>query len=143
MNDKNTGDVFFTKMLNFINLRSKIADAQYVRGIDFTQVQCGCDSIAEECLCLPQANWQTWNITTFILRGEDKGRRAWHLLRLVDDDETILKFAEKTQGDEAGKHTVNINDYGVTLKSGWGEDVPEDVEKSVTEKFKVYKEKPT
>ena len=109
-----------------VKLDTKIADAQHTRGIN-----CGCDSIAKECLCLPHANWQTWNITTSVVKREVKGRRARHILCLVDDDETILHFIKRTEGDEAKAHS----DYGVTLKSGWREDVPEDVEKSVMEKF--------
>ena len=43
------------------------------------------------------------------------------MIQLVDDDETILSFVEKTQGEESGKHTISCDDYSMVLKSGWGE----------------------
>lgn len=46
---------------------------------------------------------------------------------LVDDEETIHKFVELTQGVNAGKNTAHMNDYGQALKSGWGHDPPNDV----------------
>ena len=73
--------------------------------------------------------------------GEDRGRKAWHLLVLVDDDETVIRFIEKTQGVKRGKHIVNLDDYGEVLESGWGEDVPQGIEKSVfQQKFPLYRE---
>ncbi len=40
----------------------------------------------------------------------------------MDDEETVLDYIEKMQGEESGKHTMNLSDYGEILKSGWGED---------------------
>ncbi len=58
----------------------------------------------------------------------------------MDDDETILRFIEKMQGEESGKHTINPSDYGEILKSSWGEDVPDGVMESVLQqKFPLYK----
>ena len=73
--------------------------------------------------------------------GEDRGRKAWHVVLLVDDDETILHFITKTQGEERGKHTLSLSDYGEVLKSGWGDKVPKEVEQSVRElNFPLYME---
>ena len=59
--------------------------------------------------------------------GNDMGRPAWHYLLLVDDDDIIDQFRDQTQGTNAGKHTINWNNYGQILKSGWGEEPPNDV----------------
>ena len=134
-NEKNTGDLFYKKIFNSMSLESEIADAQHVRGIDITRVRCGQDSIQDKCLCLPQANWQTWSARDriYTVRGEDKGRKAWYMLLLVDDDATILSFIERTQGENAGVHSIDFNDYGQVLKSGWGEE-PTDEEKQAAMK---------
>ena len=52
---------------------------------------------------------------------------------MVDDEETIRQFVEKTHGDNAGKHTVNVADYGQVLKSGWGEEPPNEVKEWMME----------
>ena len=142
-NDKSTGFFSFTNLRKGIRLGSKIDEGQHVRGIDFTEVLCGCDFIAEECLCLPQATWQTWGVRKRIkkVRATDRGRKAWRVVLLLDNDETVIRFIEKTQGEESGKHTVNLKDYGEVLESGWGEDVPQDIVKSVLQqKFPLYRE---
>ena len=54
---------------------------------------------------------------------------------LVDDDETIGKFIEQTQGPNAGKHTIDVNNYGQVLKSGWGEQPPNDIKDWMEEKY--------
>ena len=57
----------------------------------------------------------------FINQGTDRGRRAWHYVLLVDDEETIRAFKDKTQGANAGKYDVNVADYGKVIRSGLGE----------------------
>ena len=143
MNDKNTGDLFFDSWSS-PNLDAKVADAQHTRGNDITVVRCGQKSIDEECLCLPQADWHTWSASnrTYIVTGTDKGRKAWHLILAVDDDNTILQFLEKTQGESRGTLTINNNDYGITLKSGWGEGPTDEEKKFTLKKYDVYQEKP-
>ena len=143
-NDKNTGDLMFHSMSDSASLQSKIADAQHSTGINFTQVRCGQDSIQEECLCLPQATWQTWSAHNRIyrVRGTDRGRKGWHMILMVDDDETILSFIEKTQGEESGKHNITCADYGKVLKSGWGEEPTDEEQDSIMKPYKTYKPKP-
>ena len=138
MNDKNTGDMMFDRLSNGIWVTSKITDAQHVSGYDFTKVRCGQESIDDQCLCLPQANWQTWS--TFnrirIVRGKEKGKdsKLWHVVLLVDDEETILSFLEMS--------ALNVKDYGEILKSGWGEKPSEEEERSAIKKYDIlYKDK--
>ena len=126
-NDKNTGDMSFTT--HWDRIKQWLIHNMYVAA-----VKCGQKSIDDECLCLPQANWHTWSasIRTHIVRGTDRGRKAWHLTLLVDDDNTILQFKEKTQGK-----TIEITDHGIVLKSGWGEGPTDEEKKSA---FKVPRE---
>ena len=122
-----------------------MADSQHICGNNFTVVKCGQKSIDKECLCLPQANWHTWSASnrTYIVTGIDKGRKAWHLILAVDDDNTILQFLEKTQGESRGKSpNMDVQDYGIVLKSGLGEGPTDEERKSAMKKYDVYQEKP-
>lgn len=144
-NDKNTGEMAFQKLSDTISLATKVSDAQHVRCWDFTIVTCGQKSIADDCLCLPQANWQMWSAKKrlYTVDGRDKGRKAWHIILAVDDDCTNLIFVEMTQGENSGTLTANLQDYGTVLKSGWGDGPTDEEFKSATHKYEVYQEKPT
>ncbi len=122
-NDKNTGTVQYN-----ITLRGEeIADGQHTSGLDFTRVRCK-SKIDEPCTMTPGSTWHQWSTAKRVrtVMGEDRGRRAWHYLLLVDDEETITTFKDRTQGENAGKNTVNVADYGQILKSGWGQEPPEE-----------------
>ena len=67
-------------------------------------------------------------------------RRAWHLVLLADNDETIMQFRETTQGKNAGKYTTYMNDYGLVLKSGWVEDPPQEAEDQLTKEYGLHSE---
>ena len=121
-NDKNTGQVSYK-----INVRSdKIRDGQHPSGIDFTTVRCK-NKIDQPCTMAPGSTWERWGIgeRVMLVDGLDKGRRGWHYVLLVDDEETIRIFKEKTRGENAGKHSINLEDYGQVIKSGWGQDPPD------------------
>ena len=144
-NDKNTGLLMFrTVPRPHVILQSKIADAQHTRAINCTELGCGQDSIQDECLCLPQANWQTWNTSNriFQVKGDDRqDRMVWYILLLVDDDETILSFLEKTQGEGIGTY-ANYSDYGQILKSGFGKEPTHEECASVMKPYNTYRLKP-
>ncbi len=72
----------------------------------------------------------------FISLGTDRGSKAWHYVLLVDDPETICIFKEKTQGKLGGTLTVDVTDYGVVLKSGFGEEPPQEAEDWLTRVLK-------
>lgn len=107
----------------------EVGKSQHVQILDATRIKCENKEIKAECALLPTNTWQEWSMQNriFLVRGNDKGRPAWHYLLLVDDDDIIDQFKEQTQGTDAGKHTINCNNYGQVLKSGWGESPPNDV----------------
>ena len=117
-NDKNKGIMSYY-------LGEKIKETQHSFGLDFTRIRCG-KKFEEPCALSPKYTWHTWNENqrVFLVRGNDRGRPAWHYVLLVDDEETIKIFKQKTQAEAAGTHTIDINDYGQVLKSGWGKDPP-------------------
>ena len=120
-NDKNTGVLSYT-----IDLRSdKIHDGQHPSGIDFSEVQCK-NKIDQPCTMAPGSTWQKWNAQKRIMtvNGTDRGRLAWHYLLLVDDEETIRIFKDRTTGENAGKKNIDVDNYGLILKSGLGQEPP-------------------
>ena len=120
-NDKNTGVWYGKKNL-------PIADDQITVLDDFTEITCE-KSPEEECALLPNYTFQEKRKRSRIYKvaGTDRGRPAWHIALLVDDPETIRLLEEKTQGENRGTQTVSLNDYGVVLKSGQGQDPPQEV----------------
>lgn len=122
-NDKNSG------AFSSGPSEKEIEKDQHVQILDATVIQCANKTIDAQCALEPDNTWQKYLMKgrIFLVRGCDKGREAWHYLLLVDDDETIDKFRERTQGPNAGKHTISCEDYGQVLKSGWGADPPNDV----------------
>jgi hypothetical protein len=119
-NDKNNG--------NFLD-GSKLAQAQLIKNVDSTYISCKNKSITELCTLKPGDTWHKKSTSgrIFEVKGEDHGRQAWYFVLLADDQDTIDKFKELTQGQNYGKHTIDFNDYGQVLKSGWGEEPPNDV----------------
>ena len=133
-NDKNTGDVSYR-----IRFRSdKIHDGQHPSGEDFTRIQCK-NKINQPCTRAPGSTWERWSIgeRTMLVQGFDRGRRAWHYLLLVDDEKTIRTYNDKTTGENAGKNRTNAEDYGQILKSGWGEEPPNDAKQWIQDHYHV------
>ena len=107
-NDKNTG------ILGGMGEGWEIAEGQHLKSASVSTIECENKSIDEACLLGPGDTWRKIlnQDRIFVVRGMDKGRPAWHYVLLVDDDETISKFRELTQGPNAGKHTINVMNYG-------------------------------
>ena len=122
-NDKNTGTLWYW------NDGYKPAKGQGIMKANALLIKCGNDSIDDQCKLEQDASWSKFILSDriFLVRGFDQQRPAWHYVLLVDDEETVHKFVELTQGANAGKNTTNMNDYGQVLKSGWGRDPPNDV----------------
>ena len=120
-NDKNTGS-------SYVQNSCSIAPDQTTCGVDFTEITCG-KTPEEEYALVSTFTFQEKKITSrlSIARNKDGGRPAWHVVLLVDDPETIRIFKEKTQGENAGTQTIKIDDYGEVIKSGWGQDPPQEV----------------
>ncbi len=125
INYKNTGS------LSYLVTNKELHESQHTIGIDFTQHYCGKTPL-EPCTCTsPKYTWmkryQGNRGLLSTVRGEDRGRPAWRYVVLKDDEETIRDFVKKTRGENAGKETVNVADYGEIVKSGWGKDPPQEV----------------
>lgn len=66
----------------------------------------------------------------FLVRGKDKNRAAWHYV-LVDKHKKQMFLAKIKTG------SVNVEEYGQILHSGWGQDPPEDIVKKIKEEFNI------
>jgi len=122
VNDKNKGFMAYF-------LGKTLRETQHSSGINFTQLVCD-NKINEPCSLNP--TFTSWNkkmesSRVYLVRGKDKGRAAWHYVLLRDDDDLIAAFVERTQGARAGSETIDLKDYGETLKSGYGRDPPNEV----------------
>ncbi len=110
----------------------QIYDAQHHSGLDFTEVRCE-NNADEACTMEPGSTWHRWSTERRIriVTGKCRGSLAWHYILLVDDEETIQAHNHK-QGS-----TINVDNYGKTLMSGWGENPSKDVRKSIKDKYHV------
>lgn len=102
--------------------------------MDFTKCKCG-KKLEENCQINHEWKWVD-RITDvqllYWVRGFDTGRPAWHCVLLREGKKK--EFVQKTQ-EEAGKHTLNLLDYGRIIKSGWGKDPPEEVVKEIERQY--------
>ena len=109
----------------------ELSDQQRTHGVDFTAIRCG-KGKEEECSIASDSTWSTasevFSNRLFILRGKDQGQLAWCYVLLDDDVEKIRDFKHKTQGENTGKYTINVTEYGLVLKSGFGKDPPQDAQ---------------
>ena len=119
--------------------QNKLRAQQWTLGVDFTSMRCGKKKEKEECSIATDSTWSTASEVIldriFIFRKIDKGRLKWHYLLLDNDAEKIGNFRHKTMGANAGKYSVNPEDYGTILKSGWGRDPPQDAKDWLMEKY--------
>ena len=79
-----------------------------------------------------QAMMRKSNNCIFLVKGFDNNRPAWHYCYIYPENQK--KFINMTQGKNAGCNTISIRDYGEAIKSGWGEEPPEDVKAWMQEK---------
>ena len=123
INDKNTG------VLGRWGHGWEVTKGQHIQTTRTTTIRCENKSIDASCTLGPHETWAKFfnNQRIYLVRGNDKDRPAWHYVQLVDDEETVRKFTELTQGENAGIHTINVSDYGQVIKSGWGHDPPNDI----------------
>ena len=117
-NDKNKGTAFIKPD------RFEVAHAQHIKHIDSTKIRCKSESIYEPCTLKHGYTWHKKSIRDriYIIRGNDGGRPAWYYVLVVDEQDIEDKFLEKV-----ASHHVDLTDYGQVLKSGFGEDPPNDV----------------
>ncbi len=124
-NDKNIGTVFYLA-------DKKIHDGQHATGLDFTGVRCA-SKIDEPCTMAPGYTWQQSSRKIMKVTGiEAKGKPVWHYVLLADDEETIKEFHEKIK-----QGSLDVINYGQVLKSGWGQEPPEETKKWIKEHYLV------
>ena len=108
--------------------RKELTAQQNTFGVDFTRVRCKKE---DECGISSDSTWSTAGEVIsermYIVRRRDRGRPAWYCILLDDDAEKIRDFIHKTQGQNASKEFIILPKYGTVLKSGWGEDAPQEV----------------
>ena len=62
----------------------------------------------------------------YLVRGKDRGKPAWHYVQV---EKVLLPlFLRHTNGGD-----LDVADFGLVLKSGWGKDPPENVRKNINE----------
>ena len=130
-NDKNNGT------LGKYGNGWEVTEGQHIKLARTDSIECSNKSIDESCALGPNETWRQLlnSDRIYMVRGMDQGRPAWHYVLLVDDEETIRIFKERTQGPNSGKYTVNVNDYGQVLKSGFGQDPPNEVKEWMKENY--------
>ncbi|XP_013392747.1 ankyrin-3-like [Lingula anatina] len=69
----------------------------------------------------------------YLVRGKDKKRPAWHYVLVKRRLHST--FILKTQGG-----SLDVADYGRVLKSGWGQDPPEDIKTKIDEEHSTIQE---
>ena len=128
-NNASTGILFYA-----IDFRSKeIHDGQHPSGLDFTRVRCR-NKIDQPCTMAPGSTWDQWSTAEriFLVRGEDRGRPAWHYVKVEDNEDTRKAFFEAV-----ASNNVNVKEFGEPIKCGWGKDSPEEVKKKILEEYIV------
>ena len=125
-NDKNIGTVFYLS-------DEDIHDGQHTRRLDFTVIRCK-SKIDEPCTMAPGSTWHQWSTAqrTWKVRGrgKDRGQPAWLYILLADDEDTIREFHEK-------EGSLDVFNYGQVLKSGFGQDPPEETHKWLKENYLI------
>lgn len=67
----------------------------------------------------------------YLVRGEDKGKRAWYYV-LIDRHKLNLFKARLRFPD-----TIPLNEFGVILECGWGQDPPAEIVQKMNEEFGI------
>ena len=114
------------KAVIFWNSRT-LMSGQKTMHTDFKDIRCG-KPADESCEADSDCTWNdhlnTKSCLVYTVRGKDKGRPAWHYV--VVDEEKLDDFKAKIASG-----TIDVADYGRVLKSGWGKDPPEDIDRKM------------
>ena len=62
----------------------------------------------------------------YLVRGKDRGKLAWHYVQV--EKALLPLFLRRTNGG-----SLDVADFGLILKSGWGKDPPENVRTNINE----------
>ena len=128
VNDKNTKKI--SPNISFRNAEE--GKGQHPSGIDFNTVRCKSLNIDQPCTMAPGSTWQRWSVGERIRQftSNDNIQPKWSYVLFVDDEQTMCSVIDK-------KITGNITDYGQVLKSGWGEEPPNEVKEWVEKNYVV------
>jgi serine/threonine protein kinase len=69
---------------------------------------------------------------TFIIRGKDRGREAWHYVAI----ESESKY-EELKRQQAGTN-IDVTDFGKIIESGWGKDPPSYIENRLSKMYALH-----
>ena len=114
----------------------RLSEAQNVYGCDFTMGMCYQLKGPTASCRIPEISlryqWQWKDIIssesnpgqrTYLVRGKDKGKHAWHFV-------VVPKSLEETFKEQVATGTINVADYGFIAVSGWGENPSDDIRKN-------------
>ena len=124
-NDKNTGEMS-------LHGEKQLLTTQKVDNIDCSLLHCGSKAIDEPCTLQPHHTWKkaSEGKRLYLVRGKDRGRRAWHYILLKDDIDIQSNFKA-----ELGTGRIELTNFGKILESGWGENPPNDIIDKINEEF--------
>ena len=108
----------------------RASETQSFCGTDFTQLVClrGPDESCRSAEALKNWTWQdtmggVLRSRVFKVRGNDRGRQAWHLVLLSSKSEEYKEqFLEKVKSG-----TIDVANWGYIIESGLGEDPPQSI----------------
>ena len=58
----------------------------------------------------------------YLVCGKDRGRQTWQYVLVYPDK--LKDFIDITTGENAGRRTIDVTEYGTVVCSGWGQDPP-------------------
>jgi hypothetical protein len=125
--DKNTG-AFYVRSNGY-----EVEQYQHIRNLDGTVVACKSGLTFEDpCALTENYTWHKKSEAerTYLVRGKDKGRPAWHYVLVVDDDETLEMFHTHVKSGN-----VDVSNFGYVVKSGWGQDPPKAVREEIDQMY--------
>lgn len=125
-NDKNTG---LYAIRTCWGKPLPITDKQHSMGQNYSQVRCGAEDIASQCLCLPDADWKKWNKLNRTVTIHDS--EMWALVVLADD-KALVNMLETGSIEEGISEILMIED---------GEEPTKEEYQAATEKYAVFQSK--
>ena len=123
--DKNVGRLI-------IGTGSPLSETQTPCGVDSSHLNCKQNNIDEPCTLQPGYTWRKFNAKVKLVCGEVCGEPAWHYVLLDDDEEVQKKFLAKVASGQ-----VDVADYGTILKSGLGNDPPNEVVHEIHKEYRL------
>ena len=110
----------------------ELTTQQKTFGVDFSIIRCG-KSEEEECSIASDATWSTAKEVAFdriFLVEYEQTYPLWDYVLLDDDAEKIRGFLSEV---ESG--TIDVENYGTVLESGWEIDPSQDTKNWIYEKY--------